>query len=180
MKRGISFLIIILLVLGSLNVLGFLEEGDCVPNCRNYRTLALPNAYPNNEVDPGGVECYRWGLEIGEPSAFRLWDCDPYGDENNQYGTCADGDEGLSCYLCEIDGQPNPDIKEVCDGVDNDCDGKVDEDKNGDPLDCGECPVLMKSVKPSDDFYKELLAATTNSQQDVLSDSEEMLKDPFI
>ena len=66
-------------------------------------------------------------------------DCDGETDEDFPLGDACDGDDGDQCetgtLTCAADGlgvecvnETDPDIKELCDGADNDCDGETDED----------------------------------------------------
>jgi hypothetical protein len=71
---------------------------------------------------------------------YEDWDADGYGDPSLWYTTtaCSMPDGYTSVDLAtdcnDVDASINPDATEVCDGVDNDCDGEIDPSDSSDSL----------------------------------------------
>ncbi|HZF50694.1 MAG TPA: MopE-related protein [Polyangiaceae bacterium] len=89
------------------------------------------------ETDP--QNCGACGLVCNLPNAF------PKCEEGFcLVGTCAAGWVDLNMAVmdgCEYKCAPSNGGSEICDGIDNDCNGQVDEltDKSTDPVNCGAC-----------------------------------------
>ncbi|PJE77267.1 hypothetical protein COV05_00240 [Candidatus Uhrbacteria bacterium CG10_big_fil_rev_8_21_14_0_10_48_16] len=110
------------------------ETGDC----DDYNPLVNPGA---TEVCDGlDNDCDSVVDETdGNPDVLILWDdddADGYGDDNaGSFTACpADGfvEQGGDCD--DTDPAISPDADEVCDGLDNDCDGSTDPDDSLDVL----------------------------------------------
>ncbi len=107
----------------------------------------------NIDADPlfAGPADYRLStgspcIDAGDPAPIHDDSCLPpsLGAERNDMGTyggpgacgwCGDRDgDGFESMVCggedcdDVDATANPSMDEICDGVDNDCDGSVDED----------------------------------------------------
>jgi hypothetical protein len=84
----------------------------------------------------------------GLSTYYRDADCDGYGNPNNSLQASALPD----CYVANHDDcndcnkKINPGAEEICDGIDNNCDGTVDE---GCAEDGGECPCGCGCPEPS-------------------------------
>ncbi len=90
--------------------------------------------------DGWGVECLNETVtDIAEICDGVDNDCDGEVDEDFPLSDACDGTDSDHCptgtYTCKPDGsgvecvnEANPNIEEVCDGADNDCDGEIDED----------------------------------------------------
>jgi large repetitive protein len=71
---------------------------------------------------------------VDAPLAFEDQDLDGFGDANRSIAAC-DTPVGFVAEAGDCDDDDfdvNPDAEEVCDGIDNDCNGKVDEKKSVD------------------------------------------------
>jgi hypothetical protein len=125
------------------------ENGNCCNNgdtqscgtdvgiCRNKRKICTNQVWGPCEWEQGPASSETCGNSLDD-------DCDGSIDED--CGTCADSDADGYGYpasnLCMYPGQDcadydpytNPGILEVCDGMDNNCDGQIDEG-----LDCSTC-----------------------------------------
>lgn len=105
----------------------------------------------NNAIHPGATEIADNSIDENcDGSDSKTWyrdaDGDGFGDASNKIEAntapkgfvdnnkdCADNDENVF-----------PGAEELCDTIDNDCDGMIDEDtnKNTDPLNCGACGIV--------------------------------------
>lgn len=105
---------------------GFLNYQDCDDNdpMINPDASEICDGVDNNcsrEIDEG-LELYTYYLDL---------DQDGYGDPNMPYDTCRSN--GIAGYVVnsadcnDSNADINPDISEVCDGVDNNCSGAIDE-----------------------------------------------------
>ena len=93
----------------------------------------------DNDCD-GNVDEDLWGPDAGgagPPCATPLFGPCAFG-----FTTCVDGDE-----LCEAVTVPGP---EACDGRDNDCDGRVDEELRNDCGLCGDAPAELCNALDDD------------------------------
>ena len=114
----------------------------CIPG---FHTVARTTCEPDDSTEPcRGIDCLGHGscrVEAGAP----VCDCDP-GYAYLEHPQC----DAIRCELLCIaasppDGGPEADaclpVAEACDGLDNDCNGLVDEafDLDFDPLNCGAC-----------------------------------------
>ena len=146
-----------------------LNCGSCGNSCRFVNADAVcengvcamvdcaPDFYDADLNPDNGCEyyCQEFGAEVCDGLDN---DCNGIVDDNC---LCIPGDAPLSCgngtgeceygrRFCNADGtwsecQESTDpVLEVCDGLDNDCDGLVDEDFNlaGDILNCGKCGTV--------------------------------------
>jgi predicted outer membrane repeat protein len=103
---------------------GFRKFRDCDDN--------NPKAYPKLPEVCDGVDNDCDGLVDEDVSIVAYWDRDGdgFGDPNKGRRVCAMPDDGVAeagdCN--DLDPHSNPDATEICDGIDNNCDGIVDED----------------------------------------------------
>ena len=114
---------------------GFDQDNDGFTTCQGDCDDADPNNFPGNTEICDGIDNDCDGL-IDEDVVFTNWyvdgDHDGFGNDATEVSTC-DGppttehiNQGGDCD----DTDPNnfPGNTEICDGIDNDCDGLIDED----------------------------------------------------
>jgi|GEM_PF-2415435 len=120
--------------------------------CGTGVCLGVGNMYCDNGVEKNSCEASQPLVQVDESCNKVDNDCDGETDEDypevstecgvgacattgNMY--CEDGSEKDSCEALE----PEVDVDETCNTVDNDCDGETDEDYPGDATECGlgEC-----------------------------------------
>lgn len=155
MRIRISFLLFFLLFCSACTISGEVDcrkDEDCENHevCASYECIEADGCqgckYP--ETDNGTAECLRGDC--------RILSCDKGwfdADENARNGCeCTITNEGME--ICDsIDNDCNGLVDEgctctptnggveICDNIDNDCDNKIDED-----LDCVECPEDMVNI----------------------------------
>ncbi|MFH1253564.1 MAG: putative metal-binding motif-containing protein [Candidatus Uhrbacteria bacterium] len=71
----------------------------------------------------------------GAPTWYYDADADGYGDLNQPFDACTSPDNYVadSTDCNDADASINPDVTEICDGVDNDCSGVVDDNECANP-----------------------------------------------
>jgi hypothetical protein len=154
---------------GSINLF---SAGDC----SLVRRMADPTASPGEQLGSGGVARVgdvsgdgvpEWvagaplddaGRRLDSGSVVILGlqsDCD--GDDWTPFGgDCDDGDPTR-----------NPGVVDVCDGLDNDCDGLVDESGDGDPVGvCDDCDDRDMRIYPGAPEVCDGLDNNCNAQVD--------------
>lgn len=116
---------------------GYVEnDDDCDDADENVNPAA--SDVPNNGVDEDcdGFDIKRW---------YRDADRDGFGDSRDiQVANTAPSGYVENDNDCDdANAKTFPGADEICDTVDNDCDGMVDEtiNKNTDPLNCGDCGI---------------------------------------
>jgi hypothetical protein len=104
-------------------------------SCTGDRTRL--RCVPQDEADDiicDGVDSDRDGV-IDEDFIVRVEECPAGSCSSVGYVRCVEGAEVSTCQNTPS----NPTVSEdLCDGVDADCDGRVDEDADNTPLSCGE------------------------------------------
>jgi hypothetical protein len=84
---------------------------------------------------------------------YRDGDADGHGDAAQSVQACSQpaGHSALAGDCDDYDDAIHPGAAEVCDGVDNNCNGLTDElfDKQNDPLNCGECGTDCTTMFPN-------------------------------
>ena len=104
-------------------------------SCTGDRTRL--RCVPQDEADDiicDGVDSDRDGA-IDEDFIVRVEECPAGSCSSVGYMRCVEGAEVSTCQNTPS----NPMVREdLCDGVDADCDGRVDEDADNTPLSCGE------------------------------------------
>ncbi len=105
---------------------GSCDDEDCAPND--------PTIFPGNTETCNGVDDNCDG-QIDEGVTTASWpdaDGDGYGNPNAEYDGCVVPDGYVDNPGDCDDGQPaiHPSATEVCNGIDDDCDGMTDEDLN--------------------------------------------------
>jgi len=113
-------------------------------------------------ADGTGVECINEAIEdVQEVCDGEDNDCDGSTDENWAVGDPCDGEDSDDCengtYTCrgdELDvecvNETVEDIEEVCDNIDNDCDGDIDEGFDGDTDGYYQCEHPGKGIDCDD------------------------------
>jgi hypothetical protein len=116
------------------------NNSDCDDQNQNVNPSATD--IPNNGIDENcdGFDIKRWfrdadGDGFGDASMVQIANVAPSGFVEN----------GSDCD--DSDNKRFPGANEICDTIDNDCDGMIDEDtnKNTDPLNCGDCGIQCPS-----------------------------------
>ena len=103
---------------------------------RSCGLRACPDGYSCLDVDRDGVTHHQCAPDQN----FCLGCYDPDSDGYGVGADCIDTD------CDEMDPNVNPGAREVCDEVDNDCDGQIDEDLDleADPDNCGTCDRVCR------------------------------------
>lgn len=119
---------------------GFGDPTAIVEACESPEgTVPIPNdcddtddtIYPGAPEFCDGVDSNCDGILDESSETFYVdADGDGFGDPNSQTESCG-GEEGLVTNSLDCDdtlAEVNPNMEEICDGLDNDCNGAVDED----------------------------------------------------
>jgi len=142
--------------------IGIDNDGDGFPNttdCNDADATVYPGA---TEICDGKDNNCDGMVDEGFPSIkyYEDLDGDGYGNPNNFIGTCSTvppaGYVALGTDCDDYDSTINPGAIEVCDGIDNNCDGDIDEgvsftyylDSDNDTFGDPAFPIVSCSVTP--------------------------------
>ncbi len=131
---------------------GTLGVGACQDGTQTCDTTSNRFGACVGEVLPGAETCQNQGSDD---------DCDGTPDNVPTVGdTCIDSSKKGVCRTGSLQCKgtsaaapicvtPDPAAKEACDGLDDDCDGKIDEDFSlqSDPANCGACGAACKDTQ---------------------------------
>ncbi|MFO0659540.1 MAG: MopE-related protein [Polyangiaceae bacterium] len=118
------------------NLLGVCADGTT--SCSNAAIECVPNSDPTPEVCDGLDNNCDGQIDEGNPESGAT--CTASG----ALGECATG--VLSCDSGSLVCHPSLPATEVCDGLDNNCDGQIDEGNPGGGASCGSCGAVLKCV----------------------------------
>ena len=119
---------------------GFDSDGDTVADCFDTEECDGVDNDGDGLVDDDDPDV------SGQSTWYADADADGYGDAGSTVDACFEPsgytDDSSDCD--DSDAAVNPGALEVCNDLDDDCDGDVDEGRDGVALDCGEddCPEL--------------------------------------
>jgi len=118
------------------------------------------NAFPGNpEVCDGADNNCDGNIDEGLPlnTYYLDSDSDTYGDPNTSTSACSApaGYVSDSTDCDDSNAAINPGATEVCDGVDNNCDGTIDEGCNNPPPPCDGANLIISNVT-QDSYHAEV------------------------